>query len=69
MKTVRETDIFKKQANKIWSEDERLEFITFIAANPEAGDVILARMVRERFAGLLSGQTQWCQGDLFQPGL
>lgn len=40
MKTVLETDTFKKQADKIWSEDERLEFVTFIAANPEAGNVI-----------------------------
>ncbi len=40
MKTVRETATFKKQADKIWSEDERLEFVTFIAANPEAGDLI-----------------------------
>ena len=40
MKTVRETDTFKKQADKIWSEDERLEFVTYIAANPDSGDVI-----------------------------
>ena len=40
MKTVRETDTFKKQADKIWSEDERLEFVTYFAVNPDSGDVI-----------------------------
>ena len=40
MKTIIETETFKKQADKIWSEDERLEFVTYIAKNPTAGDVI-----------------------------
>lgn len=35
-----ETPTFQKQAEKIWSEDERLEFIAWIAVNPTAGDVI-----------------------------
>jgi hypothetical protein len=38
--TVAETPLFVRQADAIWDEDERLEFVTFIAANPEAGDVI-----------------------------
>ena len=40
MKTVQETETFKKQADKIWSEDERLDFITYIAEHPDSGDVI-----------------------------
>lgn len=40
MKTVCETATFKKQADKIWTEDERLDFVTYIAANPDSGDVI-----------------------------
>lgn len=40
MKTVLETDTFKKQVDKIWSEEERLTFISYISANPNAGDVI-----------------------------
>lgn len=40
MRTVIETPTFQKQAAKIWSEAERLEFIDWIAANPTAGDVI-----------------------------
>lgn len=40
MKTVLETEIFKKQADKIWPESERLEFIVYLSANPGAGDVI-----------------------------
>ena len=35
-----ETPTFQKQAEKQWSEDERLAFIDWIAANPLAGDVI-----------------------------
>lgn len=40
MKTVIETPTFQKIAAKLWSEDERLEFIDWIASNPLAGDVI-----------------------------
>ena len=40
IKTVLETETFKKQAVKIWSESERLEFIVYLSANPGAGDVI-----------------------------
>ena len=40
MQTVAETPIFIRYASEIWSEVERQEFITFIAANPEAGAVI-----------------------------
>ena len=40
MFTVIETPAFQKQAAKVWTEAERLEFIAWIAANPTAGDVI-----------------------------
>ena len=40
MRTVIETPTFQKQAEKLWSEDERLAFIDWIAENPQAGDVI-----------------------------
>jgi len=40
MRTVIETPTFQKQADKLWSEEERLEFIAWIAANPLEGDVI-----------------------------
>ncbi|MFZ5485725.1 MAG: DNA-binding protein [Pseudomonadota bacterium] len=40
MRTVIETPTFQKQAAKLWTEGERLEFIDWIAANPLAGDVI-----------------------------
>jgi len=40
MRTVAETPIFIRYASEIWSDAERQEFITFIAANPEAGAVI-----------------------------
>ncbi len=38
--TIAETDEFRADVDSIWSQDERLEFCAWIAANPEAGDVI-----------------------------
>ena len=40
MLTVVETPTFSKLAADYWSEDERGEFAAWIAANPEAGDVV-----------------------------
>ena len=40
MYTVIETDIFQKHISDIWTEDERLEFVSWIANNPLAGDVV-----------------------------
>lgn len=40
MRTVIETPTFQRQAEKLWSEDERLAFVDWIAANPLAGVVI-----------------------------
>lgn len=35
-----ETPLFVRQAETVWSEAEHEAFVAFIAANPEAGDVI-----------------------------
>lgn len=55
MYTVVETRDFQKQAAKVWSDEERTEFIGWIAENPLAGDVIPgadgARKVRWAIAG------------------
>lgn len=40
MYTFAETPTFTAEADRLWSEEERLEFFTWLAANPEAGDVI-----------------------------
>ncbi len=40
MLTVVETQTFQKQVAKVWTQEERHAFIDWIAANPEAGDVI-----------------------------
>lgn len=40
VRTVIETPTFQKQAEKLWTQDERLAFIDWIAENPLAGDVI-----------------------------
>ncbi len=38
--TVAETHVFLRQAEDIWSEEDRFEFVDFIASHPDAGDVI-----------------------------
>jgi len=40
MHTFAETPTFITDADKLWSEEERLEFFTWLSSNPEAGDVI-----------------------------
>lgn len=40
MFTVIETPTFQKEAAKVWTDAERMDFITWIAQNPTAGDVI-----------------------------
>ncbi len=55
MRTVIETPTFQKQAAKLWSEDERLSFIDWIAANPLAGDVIPGADGARKVAGAVPG--------------
>ncbi len=38
--TIAEMPLFVRQAEAVWNESERGAFVGFIAANPEAGDVI-----------------------------
>jgi hypothetical protein len=40
MLTIYETPTFVAEAAGIWSAEERLEFFTWIAVNPEAGTVV-----------------------------
>ena len=40
MLTVVESPVFQKLWPKYWDEEERAEFASFIALNPEAGSVI-----------------------------
>lgn len=40
MYTIIETPLFSADARDIWSEDERGAFCAWLAANPEAGEVI-----------------------------
>lgn len=37
---VAETPTFLRQAAEVWNEEERADFIDYIARNPEAGDLI-----------------------------
>jgi hypothetical protein len=55
VRTVIETLTFQRQAEKLWTQEERLAFIDWIAVNALAGDVIAgadgARKVRWSRAG------------------
>ncbi|MEO8316405.1 MAG: type II toxin-antitoxin system RelE/ParE family toxin [Pseudomonadota bacterium] len=41
MQTVVETPVFIRKARKLLSADEHFELITFLAANPEEGDLVV----------------------------
>ena len=55
MYTVVETPTFARLSETVWTADERLGFVSFIAANPDAGDVVPGsgglRKIRWRRAG------------------
>jgi hypothetical protein len=38
--TVGETPLFIRQASAVWSDEERVGFVNFIAENPDIGDLI-----------------------------
>lgn len=40
MLTIHETPTFVEEAAKLWSTEERLEFFSWIAGEPEAGSVV-----------------------------
>ena len=40
MQSVAETPTFTRQAEKLFSEDEKMELISFLSTNPLAGDLI-----------------------------
>ncbi len=40
MLTIIETPLFSKLWSDYWTEDERGEFVTWLATQPEAGNVI-----------------------------
>jgi hypothetical protein len=42
MRTVAETPVFVRYAAEVWSDAERMEFISWIAKHADAGDVIPA---------------------------
>jgi hypothetical protein len=56
MYTFIETPTFVAQADRLWSEQERMEFMNWLAANPAAGDIIPGsggcRKVRWKRAGM-----------------
>lgn len=46
--TVVEVEPFPTRAKDVWSDEERLEFVSFIAWHPEAGDPLVgARGIRK----------------------
>lgn len=56
MFTMIETPVFQQYSEQVWMDTEREAFIAWLAANPEAGDVIPGtgglRKVRWKRAGM-----------------
>ena len=64
MLTIIETPVFKREADLLWSEDERGEFCAWLAERPDVGDVIKGSggtLVAQR-----NGKTRRRSSDLFQ---
>mgnify|MGYP001251340793 CR=1 FL=1 len=40
VRTAIETPTFQRQVDKLWTEEQRLDFLAWLAANPEVGDVV-----------------------------
>lgn len=51
MRTLIETQEFRKQADTLWIEEERLDLISWLAANPTAGTLIPGAGAPENCAG------------------
>jgi hypothetical protein len=55
MRTIVETELFTRQAARLWSEEERGEFCIWLAQHPDAGDLVPGsggcRKIRWRRAG------------------
>jgi putative transcriptional regulator len=49
--TVVETPLFQRLADDYWTEEERSSFVSFIAAHPEAGNVVPGSEVYAKYAG------------------
>jgi hypothetical protein len=65
MHTVIETPTFQKQAEKSWSEPERIEFINWISENALFAMSFLARRVLAKCAdqsrvGASAAECVWC---------
>jgi hypothetical protein len=61
--TVVETARFLKDVRPIMSDSEREELVAFVAANPDAGEIIPETAASERFVGL------WpAEGNVVAPG-
>lgn len=56
LRTVVETPIFERYARGIWSADELAAFVHWIAANPNAGEVIRGSGGRRKVRWSVAGQ-------------
>lgn len=40
LRTIAETEVFQRYAAEVWTEDDLMAFKMWLAANPDAGDVV-----------------------------
>lgn len=55
MRTVVESSIFEAEKSRYWSNEEFLEFASWIACNPQAGEVVPGLEVFGKFGGKPKG--------------
>jgi hypothetical protein len=67
--TLIETPTFAADADKLWSEEERLEFFEWLANNPDSGDVIPGSggCRKVRWVARRLGQARRGTGHLLHP--
>lgn len=51
MLTIIESPLFTKQWPDYWTEDERLEFASYLSKAPDSGQLIPDPVVAEKYAG------------------
>lgn len=67
MLTIIESPLFTKLWPDYWAEEDRAEFASFIASNPEVGDVIPGSGDCRKIRWEGCRQTGWCQSDIHCP--
>lgn len=64
-----ETEVFTEDVKKLLDDHDYAKFQTFLALQPDYGDVIpdTGGIAESTLVSTGKGQAQWCESDLFLP--